>query len=103
LSRNVASGQLYWSGGAFDAQVIVKHRSQYFQQFVSDPGRIRTVDDNTVVEFRASYKLNDSVKFSFEALNLTDEARTDFRALDGNVNQVLSFGPRYFFGIKAKL
>ena len=103
LSRNVASAQLYWSGGAFDFQVIGKHRSQYFQQFTDDPGRIRLVDDNTVVEFRASYKLNDNVKFSFEALNLTDEPRTDFRGLDGNVAQVLSFGPRYFFGIRAKL
>ena len=103
LSRNVASAQLYWSGGAFDFQLIGKHRSQYFQQFVDDPGRLRFVDDTNVLEFRASYKLNDSVKFSFEALNLTDEERTDFRAIDGNVNQVLSFGPRYFFGIKATL
>ena len=103
LSRNVASAQLYWSGGAFDFQLIGKHRSQYFQQFVDNPGRLRFVDDTNVLEFRASYKLNDSIKFSFEALNITDENRTDFRAIDGNVNQVLSFGPRYFFGIKATL
>ena len=103
LSRNVASAQLYWSGGAFDFQLIGKHRSQYFQQFTDSPGRIRFVDDNTVVEFRASYQLNDAVKLSFEALNLTDEPRTDFRGIDGNVAQVLSFGPRYFFGIKANL
>ena len=103
LSRNVASAQLYWSGGAFDFQLIGKHRSQYFQQFVDTPGRIRFVDDNTVVEFRASYKVNDAIRLSFEALNLTDEPRTDFRGVDGNVSQVLSFGPRYFFGIRAKL
>ena len=103
LSRNVASAQLFWSGEKIDFQLIGKHRSQYFQQFVDTPGRIRFVDDNTVVEFRASYKLNDAIKLSFEALNLTDEPRTDFRALDGNVAQVLSFGPRYFFGIRAKL
>lgn len=103
LSRNVASAQLYWSGGPFDAQVIFKHRSKYFQQFTDTPGRIRFVDDNSVVEFRASYRLNDAIKFSFEALNITDEPRIDFRGVDGNVSQVLSFGPRYFFGVKAKL
>ena len=103
LSRNVASAQLYWSGGAFDFQLIGKHRSSYFQQFTDTPGRIRFVDDNAVIEFRASYQLNDAVKLSFEALNLTDEPRTDFRGIDGNVAQVLSFGPRYFFGIKASL
>ena len=103
LSRNVASAQLYWSRGAFDTQLIFKHRSKYFQQFTDTPGRIRFVDDNSVVEFRASYKVTDNVKLSFEALNITDEPRTDFRGLEGNVSQVLSFGPRYFFGIKANL
>ena len=103
LSRNVASAQLYWSGEKFDFQVIGKHRSQYFQQFIDTPGRIRFVDDNTVLEFRASYKINDAVRLSFEALNITDEPRTDFRAVDGNINQVLSFGPRYYFGLRAKL
>ena len=102
LSENVFSGQLYWSGGDFDTQVIVKHRSQYFQQFVDSPGRIRLVDDNTVVEFRVGYDLTDNVKLSFEALNLTNEERTDFRGLDGNIAQVLSFGPRYFLGLRAK-
>ncbi|MBX2849413.1 MAG: TonB-dependent receptor, partial [Acidiferrobacterales bacterium] len=103
LSKDVISAQLYWSGGAFDAQLIFKHRSQYFQQFIDSPGRIRYVDDNSVIELRASYKLNDAVTLSFEALNLTDEPRVDFRGVDGNVSQVLSYGPRYFFGIKAKL
>ncbi len=103
LSKNVVSAQLYWSGGAFDTQLIFKHRSDYFQQFVDTPGRIRFVDDNSVVELRASYRLNDSITFSFEALNLTDEPRVDFRGVEGNVSQVLSYGPRYFFGIKAKL
>ena len=102
LSRNVASAQLYWSGGDFDAQAIFKHRSQYFQQFIDTPARIRYVDDNSVLEFRASYKLNKHVKLSFEALNITDEPRVDYRGIDGNINQVLSYGPRYFIGIKAK-
>lgn len=103
LSRNVASAQLYWSGERLDFQLIGKHRSNYFQQFVDTPGRIRFVDDNTVFEFRASYQVNDAVKLSFEALNITDEERTDFRAIDGNIANVNSFGPRYFVGIKAKL
>ena len=102
LSEHVLSAQLYWSGGPFDAQAIFKHRSDYFQQFVDSPGRIRTVDDNSVFEFRASYQVNDNVQLSFEALNITNEPRVDFRGLEGNVAQVLSYGPRYFLGVKAK-
>ncbi len=102
LSENVFSGQIYWSGGDFDAAVLYKYRSQYFQQFIETPGRIRYVDDNAVVEFRASYRINRNVKVSFEALNLTNEPRVDYRGIDGNVAQVLSYGPRYFIGVKAK-
>ena len=102
LSRDVVSAQLYWSGSAFDAQVIFKHRSQYFQQFIDTPGRIRFVDDNSVVELRASYRVTDNIKLTFEALNITDEPRTDFRGVEGNIHQVLSYGPRYFFGVQAK-
>lgn len=102
LSQDVMSAQLYWSGGAFDAQAIYKYRSSYFQQYVETPGRIRYVDDNAVLEFRASYDVNDYVQLSFEALNLTNEPRVDYRGLDGNVVQVLSYGPRYFFGVRAR-
>ena len=102
LSKHVLSAQLYWSAGAFDAQAIFKHRSQYFQQFIDTPGRIRLVDDNSVFEFRASYQLNDNVQLSFEALNITNEPRIDYRGLDANIAQVLSYGPGYFLGIKAR-
>lgn len=104
LSKNVASAQVYWQNERFDAQLIYKHRSQYFQQFTRDTqGRIRYTDDNNVVELRLSYAINDKIKLSLEGLNLFDEVRQDFRGVEGNVTQVLSYGPRFFFGIKASL
>ena len=104
LSRNVGSAQLYWSGGAFDAQFIYKTRSQFFQQFTrTNTDRLRLIDDSDILEFRASYRLNDTIKLSFEALNILDEEREDFIRAEGNVSQTLSFGSRFFFGIQAKL
>ena len=104
LSRNVGSLQLYWSGGRFDTPLTYKIRSNYFQQFTRDTtARVRFTDDNEVLDFRASYEVVDGVKLTFEALNLFDETRVDFRGVQGNVSQVLSFGPRLFFGVKAKL
>jgi TonB-dependent receptor len=104
LSDNVASAQLYWQNDRFDTQIIYKTRSNYFQQFTrGTQARVRYTDDNNVLELRMSYKLNDKVKLSFEGLNLLDEVRTDFRGVQGNVTQVLSYGPRFFFGIQAKL
>jgi len=104
LSNNVFAGQLYWSGGNFDAQLIYKSRSQYFQQFTrSNTTRLRYVTDSDVLELRLGYDLTDNIKLSFEALNILDEPRIDNLRVEGNVSQVLSYGPRYFVGIKANL
>lgn len=37
-----------------------------------------------------------------EALNILDEPRIDNLRVEGNVSQVLSYGPRYFVGLKAR-
>ena len=102
LSRHSFSSQIYWQNDVFDAAVIYKFRSQYFQQFVEDPGRVRFIDDNAVVELRAKYRVTDDIQITFEALNITDEPRIDFRGIDGNISQVLSFGPRFFLGLRGK-
>lgn len=102
LSRHVFSAQAYWGNEVFDAKVLYKYRSSYFQQFVDDPGRIRYTDDNDVVEFKAGYKVTDNLKITFDALNLTNESRVDYRGLDGNVANVYSYGRRFFIGLRGK-
>jgi outer membrane receptor protein involved in Fe transport len=102
LSRHVLSAQVYWGNEVFDAKAIYKYRSDYFQQFVDTPGRIRYTDDNAVVEFKASYKATENIKITFEALNLTDEPRVDYRGLEGNVANVYSYGRRFFVGLQGK-
>lgn len=102
LSRHSFSSQIFWQNDVFDAAVLYKYRSQYFQQFVEDPGRVRFIDDNAVVEFRAKYRVTDDIQITFEALNITDEPRVDFRGIDGNIAQVLSYGPRFFLGLRGK-
>ncbi len=103
LSRHVSASQLYWQNERFDVQAIYKTRSQYFQAFARDTqGRVRYVDDNQVLELRVGYQLTDAIQLTAEGLNLLNEPRVDFRGVEGNVTQVLSYGPRFFFGLRAK-
>ncbi|WP_108788388.1 TonB-dependent receptor [Erythrobacter sp. Alg231-14] len=102
FSEHVFSGQVYYEIGDFDFQGVYKYRSEYFQQFVSTPGRIRYVDDVGVFEARISYELNNNVRFTLEGLNLFNEPRTDFRGAPDDLGQVLVYGPRYFAGIRAR-
>lgn len=102
FSEHVLSAQVYYEIGPIDLQGVYKYRSDYFQQFVSTPGRIRYVDDVGVFEARASFKLNDNVRFTVEGLNLFNEQRTDFRGAPDDLGQVLVYGPRYFAGVRFK-
>ncbi len=102
FSKHVLSAQVYYEIGGFSAQGVYKYRSNYFQQFISTPGRVRYVDDVSVFEARISYKLTDNVKFSLEGINLFNEPRTNFRGAPDDFGAVQVYGPRYFAGVQFK-
>lgn len=102
LSKHVLSAQAFYEIGALELQGVYKYRSRYFQQFVGTPGRVRYVDDTGVFEARISYALTPNIRLSAEGLNLFNEPRTDFRGAPGDLSQVLVYGPRYYFGVRAK-
>ena len=103
LSKHVLSAQAYYQIGGFDLQVIYKHRSRYFQQFISSPGLIRYIGDTGVVEARLSYRLNDRVSFRLEGINLFDEPRKQYIPTPDNLSELNSYGPRLFLGVRIKL
>ena len=104
LSRHVSSTQLYWSDRKWSIQAIYKRRSAYFQQFTRDTqGRIRYTAENETLDLRVRYKILDNLDLSLEAKNLLDEPRIDYRGIEGNISQALSYGPRFFLGLRYKL
>ena len=103
LSEHVSSTQLYWNSDKWFFQAIYNTRSDYFQQFTRDTqGRIRYTNLNERLDMRVRYRLTDNIKVSLEAKNILDEPRIDYRGVDGNTYQALSYGPRLFFGVQAR-
>nr|WP_298930200.1 TonB-dependent receptor [uncultured Erythrobacter sp.] len=102
FSEHVFSGQVYYEIGDFDFQGVYKFRSNYFQQFVSTPGRVRYVDDVGVFEARMSYELSPNIRFSVEGINLFNEPRTNFRGAPDDFGAIQVYGPRYFAGVRVK-
>ena len=102
FSEQVLSAQLYYQIGDLDMQLIYKHRSKYFQQFVSSPGIIRYIGDTSVVEARATYEIMDNVTVRVEALNLFDEPRRNYIPTPDSLSELNSYGPRVFVGVRAK-
>ena len=52
FSEHVLSAQLYYAIGPLDFQGVYKYRSEYFQQFIATPGRIRLIDASGYRFFR---------------------------------------------------
>ena len=103
LSETVTSTQLYWANEKWNIEAFYKTRSNYYQQYTRDTqGRIRYTDDNERLDLKVRYKLFDNTDVTLEGKNILDEARIDYRAVQGNVIQALSYGPRYFLGVKVK-
>lgn len=103
LSKHVLSAQAYYQIGGLDIQGVYKYRSNYFQAFVGDAGsRLRYTGAAGVFEARVSYKLTDNIRLSLEGINLFGEPRTDYRPTLGDLSQNLVYGPRYFFGVRAR-
>lgn len=100
LSEHVASGSIYYEIGPVDLQLIYKFRSQYYQQFVGAPSQNRLVDDVGVLDFRASWRVNDMLSLSLEGSNLTNAERIDFMPIDGSIRQANLYGRRVFVGAR---
>ena len=102
FSEHVFSGQVYWDIGDFDLQLIYKYRSEYFQPYLSNGTRLRFIGDVGVWEARASYQLNKNVRLTLEGINLFDEPKEQFFFVEDDLGEVNSYGPRIFFGVRAK-
>ncbi|MEN5362747.1 TonB-dependent receptor [Brevundimonas intermedia] len=105
---------LYYETDKFSARVSTSYRAGYQTTYpiatgTCDPGVCDSplINDfagseaTTNVDFSSSYKLNDNVSLTFEALNLTDEANSRWAYSDEPV--VSSYGKngrQYFFGAR---
>lgn len=103
LSKHVFSGQIFYEIGPVELQGIYKYRSEYYQKFVGGPSQLRYIRDTGVWDFRASYRLNSTVSFSFEGSNLNDEPRYHDMPVPGSLREYNTYGPRYYLGVRVRL
>lgn len=102
FSELTLSGQLYYQRGEFDGSIIYKYRSKYFQPYTSNGTRLRYVGDVGVWEARASYEVDEDVELTFSAINIFDAPKTQYFYTDDNLGELNVYGPRVFFGARAK-
>jgi len=102
FSDTVFSGNVYYQIGNFDASLIYKYRSEYFQPYTSNGTRLRYVGDVGVWEARASYWITDNLQLLVEGINLFNEPKQTYYYTDDNFGEMNIYGARYFLGIRGK-
>lgn len=101
-SDTVFSGQLYYQIGNFDAGVIYKYRSEYFQPYTSNGTRLRYVADVGVWEARVSYWITDNLQIMAQGINLFDEPKQTYYYTTDNFGERNIYGSRLFLGLRGK-
>jgi iron complex outermembrane receptor protein len=105
LSDKTTSATLYWEDEVFSARVSMASRSGYLTSPIGRDGNNEEGTNETVnVDASFGYQLNDNWKFTFEALNLTDEV--DDQWVGSEAEQRLSYyhstGRQYYLGVQYK-
>lgn len=74
LSKNTASGTVFYEDNKFSVRATASYRDRYIRAIPASPGSdLQGNSPNTFVDASASYNLNDHIKLIVEAQNLTDE------------------------------
>jgi iron complex outermembrane receptor protein len=108
LSEGTVNLTFYFENEKLGARISLAERDDYL---TSVPGRngtyVERTEGTTNVDLSASYNFNDSLKLTFEALNLTDEAenqRLDATAAPANVVSYFhETGRQFYLGLRYTL
>lgn len=105
LSDETTSATLYWENDVFSGRVSLASRSGYLTTPIGRDGNDEEgTNETTNVDASFGYNFSDNLKFTFEALNLTDEV--DDQWVGTEDNQRLSYyhntGIQYNLGVQYK-
>jgi TonB-dependent receptor len=104
LSKDGASGTLYYEDSRFSIRSTANYRSPFIRGIIAANGSDYQGNAETLfVDASASYNITDNLRLILEATNLTDERNTLF--IDGTRQDTLfetRIGRTFNFGVNAK-
>jgi iron complex outermembrane recepter protein len=102
-SKNAYNTTLYYENSRFQARVSAAFRSQYLTSFPSSNGNSEEgVNDTVNIDASMSYNISDSLTFSLEGLNLTDEYNDRYVDVTDRVSNYRHTGREIAVGLRWK-
>jgi len=103
LSEDVLNTTLFYTLDGFDTRVSMRYRSGYVSEQVAVESQLAFFDAETVVDYQASYALDNGLKFLFQINNLTDEPSKTYFGEEHQTGTIQYFGRQYFLGLTYSL
>lgn len=99
LSDTVYSATAFYDWINFSTRINVRHRSEFVSEQVAVETQLAFFDAETVVDYQASYAINDNLSVLFQVNNLTDEPTKTYFNEEAQTGTVQFFGRQYYLGV----
>ncbi|MEZ9197021.1 TonB-dependent receptor [Shewanella sp. 10N.286.54.B9] len=99
LSNNVASATLFYSYEGFETRVSARYRDEFVSEQVAINNQVVNFAAETVVDYQASYQVNDAIGVLFQVNNLTDEPTKSYFGNESQTGTLQYFGREFYLGM----
>lgn len=103
LSENVAQTTVFWAYEGFETRVSARYRDAFVSKQVAVNEQTVNFDSEIVVDFQASYDVNEKLGLVFQVNNLTDEPTRSYFGQADLTGTIQFFGTQYFLGMTYSL
>jgi len=103
LSENVLQTTLFWEYQGFETRLSVRYRDEFVSEQVAVEAQTVNYDGETVVDYQASYQVNDNLGVVFQVNNLTDEPTKSYFGETAQTGTLQYFGRQFFLGFTYSL
>jgi TonB-dependent receptor len=103
LSENVAQVTLFWEYEGFETRISGRYRDQFVSEQVAVNDQTVNFDSEMVIDYQASYEINENMSVLFQINNLTDEPTKSYFSSPEQTGTIQFFGTQYFLGLTYSL
>jgi len=103
LSENVLQTTIFWEYQGFETRLSVRFRDEFVSEQVAVEAQTVNYDGETVLDYQASYQVNDNIGIVFQVNNLTDEPTRSYFGETAQTGTLQYFGRQFFLGFTYSL
>ncbi|WJG07890.1 TonB-dependent receptor [Aliiglaciecola sp. LCG003] len=103
LSETVVNGTLFWEYDDFETRINVRWRDKFVSKQVAVNEQVVNFDSEMVIDYQASYNINENLGVLFQINNLTDEPTKSYFGREDLTGTIQYFGTQYFLGVTYSL